>query len=71
MSDDKRLTKEIAENLNGIGKSKAELIVKYRDANGAFIHIDELVNVKGIGLSTVDKNRAMIMLSDTEAVSED
>ena len=48
---------EIADALNGIGLSKAEEIVRYRDTNGAFAHIDELVNVKGVGMKTVDKNR--------------
>lgn len=53
---------EIAETLNGVGLSKAEKIVEYREANGPFRHIDELVNVKGIGLRTVDKNRDAISL---------
>jgi competence protein ComEA len=53
---------EIAENLNGVGLSKAALIVEYRDANGPFTHADELVNVKGIGVRTVDKNKDMILL---------
>lgn len=53
---------QIAESLNGIGLSKAQKIVEYREANGPFMHIDELVNVKGIGLRTVDKNRDLILL---------
>ena len=53
---------EIAEALKGVGHSKAEAIVRYREANGAFKHVDELVNVKGIGLRTVDINREFIML---------
>ena len=53
---------EIAENLNGVGLSKAALIVEYRDANGPFTHADELVNVKGIGVRTVDRNKDMILL---------
>ena len=53
---------EIAEALNGVGLSKAEKIVEYREQNGPFVHIDELVNVKGIGLRTVDKNRDAIVL---------
>ena len=53
---------EIAAALNGVGLSKAEEIVRYREANGAFAHVDELVNVKGIGLRTVDKNRDRITL---------
>lgn len=54
---------EIAEALNGVGISKAEKIVEYREMNGPFAHIDELVNVKGIGLRTVDKNRDAILLN--------
>ena len=61
---------EIAESLNGIGLSKAELIVKYRETNGSFTHVDELVNVKGVGLRTVDKNRDMILLGDADTHSE-
>lgn len=55
---------EIAAALNGVGISKAEKIVEYRELNGPFVHIDELVNVKGIGLRTVDKNRDSILLGD-------
>lgn len=53
---------EIADVLQGVGMTKAEEIVRYRDSNGAFRHADELVNVKGIGLSTVEKNRERISL---------
>ena len=56
---------EIADALNGVGLSKAEEIVRYRDEHGAFKHIDELVNVKGVGMRTVDKNRDVIELQDT------
>ena len=55
---------EISENLKGIGLSKAQLIVEYREANGSFLHVDELVNVKGIGVKTVDNNRGMILLEN-------
>lgn len=58
---------EIAATLSGVGLSKAEEIVRYREANGAFKHVDELVNVKGIGLRTVDSNRDRITLRDAEA----
>ena len=45
------------ETLNGIGAAKAEAIVEYRKAHGAFKSVDELAKVKGIGQKTVDKNR--------------
>ena len=55
---------EISESLKGIGLSKAQLIVQYREANGTFSHADELVKIKGIGLKTIDRNRDMIILQD-------
>ena len=55
---------EIAEALKGVGMSKAEAIVNYRNANGKFKHVDELVNVKGIGIRTVDINRESIKLDN-------
>jgi competence protein ComEA len=53
---------EISEALKGIGMKKAVAIVKYRKDNGAFSSIDELTNVKGIGLKTVAANRGDIKL---------
>lgn len=55
---------EIAQGLDGVGPSKAQAIVDYRKANGPFGDPDELVAVKGIGIATVDKNKAYIRLSD-------
>jgi competence protein ComEA len=42
--------------------NKAEAIVSYRNEKGQFKHADELVNVKGIGIRTVDINREYILL---------
>jgi competence protein ComEA len=58
---------QIADSLKGVGLSKAEKIVEYRDTNGRFTHVDELVNVKGIGVRTVDINREKILLKDDNA----
>lgn len=33
----------------GIGETLAERIVKYREANGPYLSMDELLNVEGIG----------------------
>lgn len=57
---------EIAESLKGVGLNKAEAIVSYRNENGSYKHVDELVNVKGIGIRTVDINRQYILLDDNE-----
>lgn len=62
---------EIADNLKGVGLSKAQAIVSYREENGAFIHVDELVNVKGIGVRTIDQNRGMILLQDGQEPATD
>ena len=60
---------EIAEALKGVGMSKAAAIVTYRDENGPFKHVDELVNVKGIGIRTVDINREYILLKDEKVAN--
>jgi len=57
---------EIAESLKGVGMSKAEAIINYRNEHGQFKHIDELVNVKGIGIRTVDINREYILLENSK-----
>jgi competence protein ComEA len=42
-------TVEQLETLPGIGRKTAELILQYRQKNGPFKKIEELMNVKGIG----------------------
>ncbi len=53
---------KIAEELKGIGLSKAAAIVDYREKNGPFKTVEQLTEVKGIGLKTVEKNRSEILL---------
>ena len=47
----------ISEELKGVGLSKAEAIVEYRDKHGPFKSVDDLSLVKGIGERTVEMNR--------------
>ncbi len=48
--------------LVNVGPAKAQAIVAYRKQNGAFRSAEQLAQVQGIGLKTVEKNRESIML---------
>ncbi|ADZ91991.1 ComEA family DNA-binding protein [Marinomonas mediterranea] len=54
---------ELALILKGVGTSKAQAIVTYRNEHGAFASIEDLVNVKGIGSSLLEKNRSFIRVA--------
>lgn len=69
---------QIAAALTGIGPKKADDIVKYREQNGPFESIDDLLEIKGIGKKTLESNRTNIVVGDVsmddpreEAISED
>jgi len=53
---------ELDKLLIGIGPDKASSIIEYRDTHGQFATADELENVKGVGATTVAKNRERIKL---------
>jgi competence protein ComEA len=48
--------------LVNVGPTKAEAIVAYRKAHGPFRSAEQLAQVDGIGLKTVEKNRELILL---------
>ncbi|MBA1278509.1 ComEA family DNA-binding protein [Stutzerimonas stutzeri] len=58
-ADAETLTRE----LKGIGATKAKAIIAYREAHGPFGSVDELLEVKGIGAATLEKNRAKLSLN--------
>ena len=52
----------IANTLVGVGISRAQAIVDYRDQYGRFYSAQELTSVKGVGQSTVEKNLSRISI---------
>ncbi|MEA9992675.1 ComEA family DNA-binding protein, partial [Pseudomonas sp. RTS1] len=47
----------------GIGASKAKAIIAYRESNGPFTAVDELLEVKGIGKALLEKNRDRLVIN--------
>lgn len=50
----------LSQVLSGVGASKARAIVTYRKTYGEFKSVDDLMAVKGIGESLINKNRSRI-----------
>jgi len=52
----------ISAELKGVGISKATAIVEYRKAHGPFKSREDLMQVKGIGVRTIEINAKNILL---------
>ncbi len=50
----------------GIGEGTAEKIIAYRQKNGAFIEIEDLLNIEGIGKTKFEKIRNYITVKAGE-----
>ena len=48
--------------LSGVGESKAEAIISYREENGLFEKLEDIMNVSGIGQAAYSKIKDNIKL---------
>ncbi|PWW39233.1 competence protein ComEA [Idiomarina loihiensis] len=53
---------EISAVLVGVGEKRAEQIIELREQLGGFTEVEQLLDVKGIGIKTLEKNRAFITI---------
>ena len=54
----------LSDSLSGVGTKIAEAIVVYREKNGPFTTVEDLLNVKGIGPRILEKNKADIRVGE-------
>jgi competence protein ComEA len=64
-------SKEELMQLEGVGSAYAMKIIEYREANGPFETPEDIMNVKGIGTSTFEKNKERITVVQAEKDVDD
>ena len=54
----------LLEALPQIGETRAQAIISYRQQNGSFNNINELIKVEGIGITTYEKIKHLITVAN-------
>lgn len=54
-------SKDVLMQLPGVGKSTAEKIIEYRETQGSFKRIEDIMKIKGIGQKKFDKMKEFII----------
>ena len=60
----------IADALSGVGPKIGAAIVEYREANGPFKSVDDLLNVKGVGPKMLERIKADVLIEGQSSTSE-
>ncbi len=55
-------TAEELQSVPGIGETLAKRIVEFREEHGPFEKVDDLLNVRGIGVASLDKLRPFLTI---------
>ena len=55
---------ELADELIGIGPKLATKIVQFREDNGKFQAVEDLMQVNGIGNAVIDKNKELLEIEE-------
>jgi comEA protein len=66
-----RAGKDELQQLPGIGPAYAERIISWRDENGEFTSIEQLLEIRGIGERRLEQIRPLITLKDEDEEEEE